>query len=206
MRSSHFKYISKICWVKIIIKTLGERNILESLLGTVEQHISAQGVECSYSSHVKCLHFIRTNYMRLLHLLGPDSGVCNCHKSYSNHTGGILWSRFWPGKQRYWPAHWTQHSNTEVRFTAKTQRLWFVSIQKSTLLVMQVQRYSVDEWGASLVPGGAGDSHHRPHGSDQFPLCKTAGLCDLEVPPWISCKNRYGRVLVVLLLKKNLRL
>lgn len=29
---------------------------MESLLGTVEQHISAQGVRCSFSSHVKCLH------------------------------------------------------------------------------------------------------------------------------------------------------
>lgn len=172
----------------------------------MEQHISAQGVKCSYSSHVKCLHFVTTNYIRWFLLLGPDSGVCNCHKSYSHHTRGILWSGFWPGQQRHRPANWTQHSNTEVSFTAKRQRLWFVYVERSTLLVVQVQRYAVDERGASLVPGGASDPHHRPYGSDQFPLCTATGLCDLEVPPWISCKNRYAGVRVQLLLKKNRKL
>lgn len=75
------------------------------------------------------------------------------------------------------------------------------------LALVQVQRYSVDERGASPVPGGAGDPHHRPHGSDQLPLCAAAGLCDPEIPPWISCENRYGTSMIVPLpLKNNLEL
>lgn len=38
----------------------GERNVLESLLGTVEQHISAQGVRLSFSKCNKVLCFIPT--------------------------------------------------------------------------------------------------------------------------------------------------
>ena len=38
----------------------GERNILESLLGTVEQHISAQGVKRAFSSHIKMMYIVLT--------------------------------------------------------------------------------------------------------------------------------------------------
>lgn len=38
----------------------GERNILESLLGTVEQHISAQGVKHAFGSHIKMMCFVPT--------------------------------------------------------------------------------------------------------------------------------------------------
>lgn len=36
----------------------GERNVLESLLGTVEQHISAQGVRCTFSNYIKIMLFV----------------------------------------------------------------------------------------------------------------------------------------------------
>lgn len=64
---------------------------------------------------------------------------------------------------------------------------------------MQVQRYTVDERGASLVPGGAGDPHHRPHGSDKFPFCAAARLCNPEIPSRISCKNRYMNIFNIFL-------
>lgn len=35
----------------------GERNILESLLGTVEQHISAQGVRHTFDNYIKIMIF-----------------------------------------------------------------------------------------------------------------------------------------------------
>lgn len=38
----------------------GERNILESLLGTVEQHISAQGVKHAFGRHIKMMWFVPT--------------------------------------------------------------------------------------------------------------------------------------------------
>lgn len=38
----------------------GERNILESLLGTVEQHISAQGVKHAFGSHIKMMCVVPT--------------------------------------------------------------------------------------------------------------------------------------------------
>lgn len=51
----------------------------------------------------------------------------------------------------------------------------------------QVQRDIVDERGTSPVPGGAGDPHHWPHGSNEFPFCTSAGLCNPEISSWISC-------------------
>lgn len=61
--------------------------------------------------------------------------------------------------------------------------------------LMQVQRYIVDERGTSSVPGGAGDPHYWPHGSDQFPFCAPTRLCDPELSSWISCQNRYATFL-----------
>lgn len=94
----------------------GERNVLESLLGTVEQHISAQGVRCSIYLNTGIFFSISLAHFRgLLEILGPNSWVCNGHESHCNHSRGIFWPGLWPGQQRHRPSHRTDRPNTKVK-------------------------------------------------------------------------------------------
>lgn len=94
----------------------GERNVLESLLGTVEQHISAQGVRCSIYLNTFFFLISLDHFRWLLNILGPNSWVCNGHESHCNHSRGIFWPWLWPGQQRHRPSHRTDRPNTKVKW------------------------------------------------------------------------------------------